>query len=107
MGNEFDLTVVEIFEEFLGYPKTSGGIRHSRVHRVAVAVLLQEARADDEVRVRLQRPVAPRVVALAPGPLLQRPEEPEVRNGDVREPHLGAAGPIPPGFVLTDMKRVH
>jgi broad specificity phosphatase PhoE len=28
VGNEFDLTAVEMFEEFLGYPKTSGGIRH-------------------------------------------------------------------------------
>ena len=28
MANEFDLTAVGIFEEFLGYPKTSGGIRH-------------------------------------------------------------------------------
>ena len=28
VGNGFDLTAVEIFEEFLGYPKTSGGIPH-------------------------------------------------------------------------------
>ena len=36
MGNEFDLTAVEIFEEFLGYPKTSGGIPHRPVRSRAI-----------------------------------------------------------------------
>ena len=33
VGNEFDLTAMEDFEDFLGYPKTSGGIPHGAERR--------------------------------------------------------------------------
>ena len=76
MGNEFDLTAVENFEEFLGYPQTSGGIPRSR--GLSVVVERYPVFVGPEAHLELRVPVA-----------LQDPEDlheeavPDVVEGDL------------------------
>ena len=71
------------------------------VDRVVVAVLLEEARADDEVHVGLHGPVAPAVVRLLARHLGEDLEEFEVVHVEVDQLHVVAELlPVQPAQVL-------